>query len=236
VTLNATELAAVAADLSARLHGAVVQRVREQEQHSERLALRLRQPGENLQLLIDIAADTCRAHLVDDMPPAPGEPSAFVMLLRKHLGGAAIDVFPKEPSNNKESFSSPLQGLDNVILTPHVGGSTEEAQERIGEEVARKLADYSDIGTTVGAVNFPEVALPSHPGKHRILHVHHNVPGILSAINQIFSELGVNVAAQYLQTHGSVGYVVIDTDTDQSGDALARLKQVAGTIRTRILF
>ena len=154
----------------------------------------------------------------------------------KRLLGAALDVFPVEPRSNQDVFESPLRGLDNALLTPHIGGSTVEAQESIGREVAEKLVKYSDNGTTVSAVNFPEVALPSHPGKHRILHVHHNMPGILSAINQIFSDLGVNVAAQYLQTRGSVGYVVIDTDTDQSGDALARLKQVAGTIRTRILF
>lgn len=152
------------------------------------------------------------------------------------LLGAAIDVFPIEPASNQHEFESELRGLDNVILTPHIGGSTVEAQESIGREVAEKLVKYSDNGTSVSSVNFPEVALPAHPGKHRILHIHHNVPGILSAINQIFSDTGVNISAQYLQTRGSVGYVVMDTDTEQSGEALARLRQVPGTIRTRILF
>jgi D-3-phosphoglycerate dehydrogenase / 2-oxoglutarate reductase len=145
------------------------------------------------------------------------------------LLGAAIDVFPVEPSSN-------LQGLDNVILTPHVGGSTLEAQESIGKEVAEKLIKYSDNGTSLSAVNFPEVALPEHPGKHRILHIHQNVPGILFEINRIFSETGINISAQYLQTRDSVGYVVIDTDAAQSAEALARLRAVSGTIRTRILF
>ncbi len=152
------------------------------------------------------------------------------------LLGAAIDVFPEEPASNQHAFESPLRGLDNVILTPHVGGSTVEAQESIGREVAEKLVKYSDNGTSVSAVNFPEVALPAHPGKHRILHIHHNVPGMLSAINQIFSDTGVNISAQYLQTRGSVGYVVMDTDTLESSEALARLREVPGTIRTRILF
>jgi D-3-phosphoglycerate dehydrogenase / 2-oxoglutarate reductase len=152
------------------------------------------------------------------------------------LLGAAIDVFPVEPRSNQDRFESNLQGLDNVILTPHVGGSTLEAQESIGTEVAEKLIKYSDNGTSVSAVNFPEVALPEHPGKHRILHIHKNVPGILFEINKIFSETGINISAQYLQTRDSVGYVVIDTDAAHSAEALARLRSVAGTIRTRILF
>jgi len=152
------------------------------------------------------------------------------------LLGAAIDVFPVEPASNQHEFESELRGMDNVILTPHIGGSTVEAQESIGREVADKLVKYSDTGITVSAVNFPEVALPAHPGKHRILHIHQNVPGIMSAINQIFADTGVNVSAQYLQTRGSVGYVVIDTDTADSMQALGRLREVPGTIRTRILF
>lgn len=121
------------------------------------------------------------------------------------LGGAAVDVFPFEPSSNKETFSSPLQGLDNVILTPHVGGSTAEAQERIGEEVARKLADYSDIGNTVGAVNFPEVLLPPRPAGTRFLQVQRNLPGELGHLNEVFSRHRINIAGQYYQTLGEIG-------------------------------
>lgn len=157
-------------------------------------------------------------------------------LKAERLLGAAIDVFPVEPRSNKDVFESPLRGLDNVILTPHVGGSTMEAQESIGTEVAEKLIKYSDNGTSVSAVNFPEVTLPEHPGKHRILHIHKNVPGILFEINRIFSETDINIASQYLQTRDSVGYVVIDTDAAQSAEALKKLQLIDGTIRTRILF
>jgi D-3-phosphoglycerate dehydrogenase len=152
------------------------------------------------------------------------------------LLGAAIDVFPEEPRSNEEEFVSPLRGLDNVILTPHVGGSTVEAQENIGREVAEKLSMYSDNGSTVGSVNFPEVGLPSHPGKHRLLHIHRNVPGVLSAINRVFGDNGLNIAAQYLQTNSDVGYVVIDTDVGHSEIALEGIREVEGTIRTRVLF
>ena len=130
-------------------------------------------------------------------------------LFQKKLRGAAIDVFPVEPHSNKDVFESPLRGLDNVILTPHVGGSTMEAQENIGIEVADKLVKYSDNGTSTSSVNFPEVALPAHPGKHRLLHIHRNVPGVLSEINKIFSDNGINIASQYLQTRKDLGYVVI---------------------------
>ena len=154
----------------------------------------------------------------------------------EHLIGAAIDVFPVEPKSNDEEFESPLRGLDRVILTPHIGGSTAEAQANIGLEVAEKLVKYSDNGTSISSVNFPEVALPSHPGKHRLLHIHRNVPGVLSQINQILSDNQVNIAAQYLQTTGSVGYVVIDMDAASSPMALDKLAQVPGTIRSRVLF
>ena len=157
-------------------------------------------------------------------------------LKSKKLLGAAIDVFPVEPRSNKELFESPLRGIDNVILTPHVGGSTMEAQENIGIEVAGKLVKYSDNGTSTSSVNFPEVALPSHSGKHRLLHIHRNVPGVLAEINKVFSDNQINIASQYLQTNDAVGYVVIDIDAAHSELALARLADVQGTIRSRVLF
>ena len=157
-------------------------------------------------------------------------------LRQKKLLGAAIDVFPVEPHSNKDVFESPLRGLDNVILTPHVGGSTMEAQENIGIEVADKLVKYSDNGTSTSSVNFPEVALPPHPGKHRLLHIHRNVPGVLSEINKIFSDNAINIASQYLQTHEDLGYVVIDIDAAYSAMALTKLAEVRGTIRSRVLF
>ena len=153
----------------------------------------------------------------------------------KKVGGAAIDVFPVEPKSNDEEFVSPLRAFDNVILTPHVGGSTKEAQENIGLEVAGKLAKYSDNGSTLSAVNFPEVSLPEHAGTSRLLHIHENRPGIITQINTIFAETNVNIAAQYLQTDDKIGYVVIDVETENSEKALAQLKQIDGTIRARIL-
>ena len=153
-----------------------------------------------------------------------------------HIGGAAIDVFPVEPRSNNDEFVSPLRGLDQCILTPHIGGSTQEAQENIGVEVAEKLTRYSDNGTTTSAVNFPEVALPEHEGKHRLLHVHQNIPGIMSAINQVFSESAVNVSGQYLQTMGDTGYVVIDIESDYSKTLISQLAGIEGTLRTRVLF
>jgi D-3-phosphoglycerate dehydrogenase len=153
-----------------------------------------------------------------------------------HIGGAAIDVFPVEPRSNNDEFVSPLRGLDQCILTPHIGGSTQEAQETIGVEVAEKLTRYSDNGTTTSAVNFPEVALPEHEGKHRLLHVHQNIPGIMSAINQVFSESSVNVSGQYLQTMGDTGYVVIDIESDYSKTLISQLSGIEGTLRTRVLF
>jgi D-3-phosphoglycerate dehydrogenase len=153
----------------------------------------------------------------------------------KKLAGAAIDVFPLEPKSNDEEFVSPLREFDNVILTPHVGGSTQEAQENIGIEVAGKLAKYSDNGSTLSAVNFPEVSLPELANRSRLLHVHVNRPGVLTQINQAFAQHGINIAAQYLQTDDKIGYVVIDVDTDHSEVALKELSAVEGTIRARIL-
>ena len=159
-------------------------------------------------------------------------------LRQKHLSGAAIDVFPVEPKTAADEFLSPLRGLDNVILTPHVGGSTEEAQENIGIEVAGKLIKYSNNGSTLGAVNFPEVSLPEHPAQHRLLHIHRNQPGVLSRINAVFSEEHINIAGQYLQTDARIGYVVIDVETERavSQELKRRLDKVPGTIRTRLLY
>jgi len=154
----------------------------------------------------------------------------------KKLLGAALDVFPVEPRSNKDEFKSPLRAFDNVILTPHIGGSTMEAQRNIGSEVAEKLAMFSDNGTSITAVNFPEVALPKLDGKHRILHIHQNVPGVLSLINSILSDNGVNISAQYLQTNETVGYVVIDVDQEFGPLALEKMSTVKGTIKARILF
>ncbi|MEE4144863.1 MAG: phosphoglycerate dehydrogenase [Halieaceae bacterium] len=153
-----------------------------------------------------------------------------------HLGGAGIDVFPVEPRSNDDEFLSPLRRFDNTFLTPHIGGSTIEAQENIGMEVAEKLARYSDNGTSTSSVNFPEVALPTHEGSHRLLHIHHNTPGIMGAINRVFSDNNVNVAAQFLQTNEAMGYVVIDIDAEYSDMALSRLASIEGTIRCRVLF
>lgn len=157
-------------------------------------------------------------------------------LRSNHLRGTAIDVFPVEPRSNDDEFLSPLRQFDNAFLTPHVGGSTMEAQANIGQEVAEKLTRYSDNGTTTSSINMPEVALPPHDGCHRLLHVHRNVPGMLTAINSIFSDLGVNIAAQYLQTNEAMGYVVIDIDAEHSEPALQRLRALEGTLRCRVLF
>ncbi|MCV6611810.1 MAG: phosphoglycerate dehydrogenase [Amphritea sp.] len=157
-------------------------------------------------------------------------------LSEQRLLGAAIDVFPVEPRTNNDEFISPLREFDNVILTPHVGGSTMEAQENIGYEVAEKLIKYSDNGSSITSVNFPEVALPEHSNTHRLLHVHRNVPGVMSAINNVFSENNINISGQYLQTNEKVGYVVIDVDADTSEVALSKLMEVHDTIRCRRLF
>ena len=153
-----------------------------------------------------------------------------------HLGGAAVDVFPAEPKGNKDEFVSELRGLDNVILTPHIGGSTQEAQANIGKEVGEKIGTYSDTGTTLSAVNFPQVALPQHGEFHRILHIHKNVPGVLNAINTIFAENNINILGQFLQTTADIGYVVIDVESTAGELALEKVKEVEGTIRARVLF
>ena len=156
------------------------------------------------------------------------------------LSGAAIDVFPTEPASNNDPFESPLCQFDNVIITPHIGGSTSEAQENIGIEVASKLAKYSDTGATLSAVNFPEASLPiPAKGSSRFINIHRNQPGVLTAINTLFAEQGLNISAQYLQTDPQIGYVVIDIDRVKQSKAeelLAKLKTVSGTIRARLLF
>ena len=155
-----------------------------------------------------------------------------------HLAGAAIDVFPVEPKGNNDPFVSPLVGMHNVILTPHIGGSTLEAQENIGVEVAAKLIRYSDNGSTLSAVNFPEVSLPEHTDSRRLLHIHRNVPGMLMQVNNLFSQSEVNIDAQYLQTSGQVGYVVIDitASEQQALDLKDGLSAIQGTLRTRLLY
>lgn len=151
------------------------------------------------------------------------------------LGGAAIDVFPSEPASKDEEFLSELRGFDNVLLTPHIGGSTFEAQQNIALDVATKLILYSDNGSTAGAVNFPEVTLPDHATARRIMHIHNNEPGVLNAINNVLSEAGINIAGQYLQTMPDVGYVVMDVETDDAGPVLRGLNHIPATIRTRYL-
>ena len=152
------------------------------------------------------------------------------------IHGAAIDVFPIEPASINEEFISPLREFDNVILTPHIGGSTAEAQENIGFEVAGKFVKYSDNGSTLSSVNFPEVSLPEHEGTKRLLHIHENRPGILNKLNQIFVEASLNIAAQYLQTDPKIGYVVVDVETNDASPLLTKLKEIDGTIRARVLY
>jgi D-3-phosphoglycerate dehydrogenase len=164
--------------------------------------------------------------------------AAAEALETKQLAGAAFDVFPVEPEGNDEEFVSPLRRFDNVILTPHIAGSTLEAQANIGTEVSEKLVRYSDNGSTLSAVNFPEVALPEHPRSHRLLHIHKNVPGVLSRINGVFSKNRINISGEYLMTNARIGYVVIDVEANErsSRAALKSLNAIEGTIRTRVLF
>jgi D-3-phosphoglycerate dehydrogenase / 2-oxoglutarate reductase len=177
------------------------------------------------------------AHLINASRGTVVDIDALAEALRDgHLLGAAIDVFPEEPQGNDARFVSPLVGMDNVILTPHIGGSTLEAQANIGKEVAAKLVRYSNNGSTTSAVNFPEVALPEHTGRSRLLHIHRNVPGVIARVNERLSKAGINVAAQYLSTRDEVGYVVIDVDTAAPEAALADLASLPDTIRCRLLY
>ncbi|MBN8837956.1 MAG: phosphoglycerate dehydrogenase [Sphingobacteriia bacterium] len=152
------------------------------------------------------------------------------------LSGAAIDVFPWEPEKNGDKFNSPLQGLNNVILTPHIGGSTEEAQQNIGEDVSIKLFNFLEKGITNGSHTVPPISLPPVEGAHRILHIHNNVPGVLSAINSSLSSNNINIVGQYLKTNDTIGYVVLDVDKKLSKKALELLKQVKETIKVRMLY
>jgi D-3-phosphoglycerate dehydrogenase len=187
----------------------------------------------------ELAAMRKGAYLINNSRGTVVDLEALAAALRSgHLRGAAVDVFPEEPGANGPGFESPLRGIENVILTPHIGGSTAEAQERIGLEVARKLVEYSDIGSTLGAVNFPAVQLPERAHGVRFIHVHENQPGILNRINQVFSGRGINIGAEYLQTDPAIGYVVIDID-DAEADAdelLGELRALPGTVRARIVY
>ena len=153
-----------------------------------------------------------------------------------HMGGAAIDVFPWEPEKNGDTFTSPLQGLSNVILTPHIGGSTQEAQQNIGDDVSAKLFNYLEKGISFGSHTIPGLSLPPQEGTHRILHIHNNVPGVLSEINTQLSQNKINILGQYLKTNDAIGYVVLDVDKSLSNNALALLKNVKDTIKVRMLY
>lgn len=186
------------------------------------------------------AAEICRmksgAHLVNaSRGKVVSIPALASAIESGHLAGAAIDVFPSEPVSKNDEFVSELREFDNVLLTPHIGGSTFEAQQNIALDVSTKLILYSDNGSTAGAVNFPEVTLPEHATARRIMHIHKNEPGVLQAINNVFSEAGINIAGQYLQTLPDVGYVVMDVETDDAGPVLRGLRDIPATIRTRYL-
>jgi len=154
----------------------------------------------------------------------------------KNIAGAAIDVFPIEPEKNGDAFTTPLQGLSNVLLTPHIGGSTEEAQENIGEDVSIKLYQYLERGVSKGSHTIPSLSLPPVDGAHRILHIHKNVPGVLGAINTLLSKNKINIVGQYLKTNDEIGYVVLDVDSKLSKQAMALLKEVKETIKVRMLY
>ena len=184
--------------------------------------LYLMKPGA---MLVNAARGQCV--VIDDLAEA---------LTSGHIAGAALDVFPVEPKGGNEPLDCPLRGMENVILTPHIGGSTIEAQANIGLEVAGRFVQYLKSGATVGAVNFPEVSLPLREDTHRLLHIHRNQPGVLSAVNHLFAEHGINIAAQTLITKGEIGYLVMDVAHSDSQVALEQLKSVAGTIRSRIIY
>ncbi len=187
---------------------------------------------------VEIRAMKRGAYLINNSRGTVVDVDALARALEDgHIRGAAVDVFPVEPGSNAERFVSPLQDRPNVILTPHIGASTLEAQERIGEEVARKLIAFSDTGSTAGAVNFPQVQLSPRPNGTRFIHVHRNLPGMLRRINEVFSSHGINVESQYLQTDGEIGYVVVETNLSSNAAALLEeLRAIQGTIRARLVY
>ncbi|MBO6755970.1 MAG: phosphoglycerate dehydrogenase [Roseibium sp.] len=218
-------------------------------------------PAESLDALLS-AADVVSLHVPDTAETqgmfgsdqiAKMKPGAFLInnargkvididalaaaLTSGHLAGAAIDVFPVEPKSNTDEFVSPLRGFDNVILTPHVGGSTEEAQARIGEEVSKRLVEYSDVGSTVGAVAFPQVQLPKGTDATRFIQVHHNAPGAMRTLNDLFTRHDLNIHAQYMQSHQDIGYVVLDVDSpvEEPVKILEEIRALPNTIRARLL-
>lgn len=187
------------------------------------------------------------AHLINNARGSVVDVVALAEALRSgHLGGAALDVFPHEPASGEEPFESEVRGLPNVILTPHVGGSTEEAQEAIAEDVAAKLIKFINVGTTTGSVNVPEVELPGQEAadehgrparrRHRILHFHRNVPGVLSSLHRVVAGLGANITSEYLRTLDDIGYVVLDVDPTNGKELLTRLREMPETVRVRILW
>lgn len=200
---------------------------------------------------LHVPADETTLNLIDREAIRRMKPGAYLLNLSRgsvvviealaealrdgYLAGAAVDVFPREPSAGDPVFESPLQGLPNVILTPHVGGSTEEAQEAIARDVSLKLIRFLNNGSTTSAVNFPEVDLPVQGDHHRILHVHRNVPGVLSAVNGLVSSRGINVLGQYLRTNERIGYLVMDMDREATREVAEGLRALPETIRVRVL-
>ncbi len=152
------------------------------------------------------------------------------------IRGCAVDVFPYEPKNNQEQFESALRGLPNTLLSPHIGGSTEEAQENIAQYVPSKMIDYINTGGSYNSVNFPNLQLPALRNAHRLIHIHRNVPGILAKINNVLAENNINILGQYLKTNETIGYVITDVDTSYNRSVTKELKQIADTIRSRALY
>ena len=191
----------------------------------------------NMITATELAAMKPGAHLINAARGKCVDIDALAAALQSgHILGAAIDVFPKEPKSADEEFKSPLRAFDNVILTPHIGGSTQEAQANIGLEVAEKFVRYSDMGDTATSVNFPNVSMPQKEGTHRLLHIHKNVPGVLSQINKSFADANINIFAQSLMTEEDVGYLVMDVGSGDSAQAVDALKNIPETIRVRVLF